>query len=172
MTSAIRRKRKSVPDERVVAVDLERDLPVFDLLLPHEFVIAGMLPTYHLPTSTVDFSSPCASDPGNPDMPNVIWGLKFDTGGDEDILVLSFDSPLPPVWGDIYMKDGTPGGAAWNAGFTLPDTDPLSAAANGSVNSHALVPDSTPIVPTPGAIVLAAAGSLLIAWLRCKGALA
>ncbi len=113
-------------------------------------------------------------DPGNPDLPAAIWGVKFDTGGVTDMTVVSFDSTRAPVWGDSYVKDGMMGGAAWNAGFTNPDTDPIAAAADGSIDSHLLVPDTsvTSPVPSPAAIVLSALGTVLIGWLRRKGFLA
>lgn len=115
-----------------------------------------------------------SGDPANPGIPGTIWAVKFDTVGAEDVAIVSFDSTRAPVWGDFYAKDGTMGGAAWNAGFTGSDTDPVAAAADGSIDSHLLVPDSAviPPVPSPGAIVLSALGTVLIGWLRRKGLLA
>jgi hypothetical protein len=100
----------------------------------------------------------------NPSMPAPIYGLKFDgaTGLDTHIY---FDSWRAPVWGDFYSKDGNAGGhgpnAAWNAGLSANDTDPTGPAADGSVLSHILRPDTydkiSP-VPEPGTFVLLGLG--------------
>jgi hypothetical protein len=113
-------------------------------------------------------------DPSNPAIPSTVWGVKFDTGGAAGLAILSFDSTRSPVWGDFYAKDGSVGGAAWNAGFTNPDTDPLAAPADGSIDSHLLVPDSTtpPTIPSPAAIVLGGLGTILVGRLRRKGVIA
>jgi hypothetical protein len=111
-------------------------------------------------------------NPSNPSIPDDVWSIKLDTGGGSATIV-SFYSPRSPVWGDIYAKDGSVGGAAWNAGFTSPDIDPLFAPANGSIDSHVLVPDSTTtVVPVPGAVLLGVMGSVLVGWLWRKRSLA
>lgn len=107
-------------------------------------------------------------------MPSPLWGIKFEGGGDDSTgydWTVSFLSDRAPVWGDFYAVDGkTPGQetAIWNAGFGNPDSDPLVAAANGSVDNHILVPDSTNYVPAPGAVLLASVGMILVRHLRVR----
>jgi len=106
---------------------------------------------------------------GEPGMPDDVYGIKFDSfsdpSGDEDVKVAEvwFSSERGPVWGDFYAKDGAHG-TAWNAGFVV--DDPLSAAANGSVLNHLLVPDTftTHQIPEPTTMTfvgLCAAGLLM-----------
>jgi len=91
----------------------------------------------------------------NPDMPDSIYGIKFDLGGDYMDLAFSFDCWRDPVWGDFYAKDGKSQDLVtddevvaqlWNAGFTEPDWDPPFGdypAGSGSVAYHVLTPDTT-----------------------------
>ena len=106
-----------------------------------------------------------AGGSSNPGMPEDIYGIKFDdTIG--TVTNLSFDSFRVPVWKDFFAKDGEAGGlgtnAAWNAGFTMADSDPLDAASDGSVAYHILAPDSQtpPPVPEPSTLLLLGSGLL------------
>jgi len=85
------------------------------------------------------------TNPGSPNMPDQIYGIKFELGGDYTELDFSFDIFRDPVWGDFYAKDGKQGGdpaTLWNAGFVDPDWDPEDDASEGSVSNHVLVPDT------------------------------
>lgn len=98
--------------------------------------------------------------PGNPYMPESIYGIKFDeTAG--TTLNVAFDSYREPVWGDFYAKCGAVGGTqntAWNAGFSAPD--PEDPIGNGSVAFHILVPDTTVVIPEPSGLIALSAGVL------------
>ena len=96
--------------------------------------------------------------PGNPDMPEPIYGVKFDDAWGTTFTV-QFNSWRMPVWGDFYAKDGNVGGSVnqlWNAGFLLPD--PWDPPRDGSVDDHILRPDAR--IPEPGTIVLFGLGLL------------
>lgn len=107
--------------------------------------------------------------PGNPNIPDAIYGIKFDET-DGLSMQFSFDSWRTPVWGDFYAKDGVDGGVTvslWNAGFTPGDTDPLDPPADGSIGYHILRPDT--VVPEPGSIMALGSGVLMLgAFLRRK----
>jgi hypothetical protein len=104
------------------------------------------------------------SDPG---IPGYIYGVKFNASFSDDdrTFKISFDSQRVPVWGDFYAKGGQTN-AAWNTGFTSGDIDPPDPPSNGSINNHILVPDTTFIIPAPGAVLLGGIGVTLIGWLR------
>ncbi len=102
---------------------------------------------------------------GNPNLPDILYGIKFnETSGTATHIY--FDSDRAPMWGDFYAKDGNSGGqgvnTAWNAGFTLPDSDPITVPPHdGSEMNHILVPDTqvNPI-PEPMTLLLLSGGLL------------
>ncbi len=100
---------------------------------------------------------PDPSNPSNPGMPsNSDWnfGMKIDaTVGTTG--TLAFESSRVPVWGDFYGKGGRDS-SLYNAGLGI--ADPTAAAANGALDNHLLVPDSTTYVPLPPALLLCLLG--------------
>ncbi len=115
--------------------------------------------------------------PGNPGMPEDIWGIKFDPISipvSEYEMTWSFWSNREPVWGDFYVKDGNNIAYNYNVtetvetGFLSPDSDPdVPRSSDPAGLYHILRPDSH--VPEPGSFVLlvtAAVGLLGCAWRR------
>ncbi|MCE5327609.1 MAG: PEP-CTERM sorting domain-containing protein [Planctomycetaceae bacterium] len=129
-------------------------------------------------------------------LPQDIYGLGTSPVGKTRTLEYSFETTAAPTWGDFYVQGpketvttgkgqnkqkSTTDLALWNSGFIggSPDVDPTSAAADGSVGNHILVPGGSDganganggggggVVPEPltllgiGLAVAAAAGRLV-----------
>ncbi len=110
----------------------------------------------------------------NPYMPEDLYGIKFELGGDFTDLWFSFDCPRVPVWGDFYAKDGNDGTdtALWNQGFGTGDPmDP--PAGDGSDSFRVLRPDTetgsqppTDDSPEPATWILLAVTGIVAAGRR------
>lgn len=110
--------------------------------------------------------------PGNPFMPDDVYGIKFDQLSGAIVVTFEFDSFRNPVWGDFYSKCGKTGGiqnTAWNKGLTDNDTDPNLVPSNGSLNFHVLRPNGeTQDIPEPGTMVLFGLGLAAAAFMRLR----
>ncbi len=98
---------------------------------------------------------------GNPDMPDDLYGTKFDDAWGTTFTV-EFTSNRLPVWGDFYAVDGQAGGGGlnqfWNSGFLL--DDPLFPPSDGSLDGHILRPDSR--IPEPSTVAMLALGLMTL----------
>jgi hypothetical protein len=107
------------------------------------------------------------ADPSNPNMPNPIWGVKFDFGSSTPTYTLV--TTKRPVWGDFYTKDGKAGrlgfNAAWNAGLAI--GDPTFSTTD--FTAWIPTPDTLAVEPPP--VPLPAAAWMGIALLGGTGAL-
>ncbi len=107
----------------------------------------------------------------NPFMPDEMYGVKFNTDGNSEVVEVTFITDRVPIWGDFYVKDGKDGGdrvVAWNTGFTANDVDPpeSTSPASTDVKDHILVPDTVG-VPEPASMTLLGLGGMF-ALLRRK----
>jgi hypothetical protein len=112
----------------------------------------------------------------NPGMPEKMWGIKFngDTFFGEDTVCIKFDTMRAPVPGDFLANGGSESGA-YNDGFTVNDTDPLTGVGvTGTLPDvsqdpqHILRPDG--FVPEPSSLALCTMGAALalLAYARRK----
>jgi hypothetical protein len=112
----------------------------------------------------------------NPNIPDDLYGLKFDLAEVATSIEIGFTIDRDPIWGDFYAKDGKDDGVdvtAFNAGFTAGDTDPdplVFGPDSDLVTDHILVPDTIPEPATLGLIVLGGA-AMLVRFRRRFGAI-
>ena len=107
------------------------------------------------------------SQPGNPNLPQEFYGLKFDEmEGTQDVTV-SFTTDRAPVWGVFYAKGGSSSGSgkfgtAWSSALDLDDYK-----TGEDTSLYIARPDSAPI-PEPASILLFGTGLLGLAGLGRK----
>ena len=155
--------KMSVPEKDISHLILE----VSEGLLISEIVDISVSHAYQL-------EGPDSYNPGNsnPNMPDVLHGIKIEMKENTTEVSFSFYSQRNPMLGDFYAKDGkddrgTIDVAAWNSGFglSLDDVSLFDAATYGKI----VVPDTSIIhTPAPGAVLLGSVGVLMVGWLRRK----
>ena len=84
---------------------------------------------------------------GSGGVPSPFYALKWEPAIGHADMHVQFYSSRVPVWGDFYASDN--GARGHNLGFGSPDTDPSSAAFNGSADNNILRPDTARINPNP-----------------------
>jgi hypothetical protein len=110
------------------------------------------------------------AQPGNPQMPNPLYGVKFDFGSEDGTVVYTIVTDRSPVWGVFYARDGKAGGQDVVAyADALAYADYMTNATLGT-GSFIVRPDGAGIAPDP--VPLPAALWLLISGLASLGAAA
>ncbi len=123
---------------------------------------------------TDTFSGPetWSGGPGNPDMPNPIYGIKFDFTEPLSLnQTFTIISDRAPVYGVSYAKDGREGGATGE--WAVAWSNALNYAAYRediglTINDYIVRPDSGGVVPLPGAVWLLGSGLIGLAGIRKK----
>jgi hypothetical protein len=127
-------------------------------------ITAENVDTMILPHSGADPSVYHPGDPGTPNLPSDIYGIKY--GVEFGLAFVTFSSPRAPVWGDFYATGGecaacVPGDppqlTAWNVGFGTDPDNPFGVLGEFGRVGWIPVPD-TATVPEPSTVVLVGLG--------------
>lgn len=106
-----------------------------------------------------------SANSGNPDMPNPIYGIKFDYAaadiGDWKTAVYTIVTDRAPVYGVFYGKDGKDAGDFLTAWSTALDFADYKTNENLAFSDFLVRPNGSP-VPIPGAVWLLGSGLLCL----------
>ena len=127
----------------------------------------------------LDGPKPWALD-GNTDLPGdgLMWGIKFDFGGEDDSTVYTFTTDRSPVYGSFFAKGGSmEGNVLYNVAMGIPDNtlpcDDMSADCLALMDAtNWIVRPNGPIVPLPAGVWLFGSALIgLVGFRRHKAAI-
>lgn len=132
----------------------------------------GNGPVVNIPTNKLEYGTFMLA-PSNPMFPAnaSISGIKFDLSTNGSPVTYTFQSTKAPVWGDFYIKGGSPNnqnnfGVAYNYGLTTAAKQNFMQQYNWFIAR----PDTLEFaaeIPEPGTVFLTGAGLLAaLAWRR------
>ncbi|MDD3581283.1 MAG: hypothetical protein PHW74_09710 [Desulfobacca sp.] len=93
---------------------------------------------------------------GNQDLPDPIYGIKFDdVPPDNNVNIFEFDTDLPPVWGDFGAKGGQQ--LVYNKGIAVDPEVPVNTI------NYIARPDGA-LVPLPATLPLVGSGLVVLGY--------
>lgn len=113
-------------------------------------------------SDTVTSAQTWNDSPGNPDMPNDLYGVKFDFGANGGPITYTIVTGNSPVWGVFYAKDGNYKGTAvtsWSNALNYADyktNDSLTTA------DFIVRPNGTELIPEPASLAMLGLGGVLM----------
>ena len=108
----------------------------------------------------------------NPDMPNPIYGIKFDFTEPLSLeQTFTIITDRAPVYGVFYAKDGTDNqGAvdvvAWSNALNFADYMTKTEEFDFTTADYIVRPDSVGVIPVPGTVLLLGSGLIVLAGIR------
>lgn len=117
---------------------------------------------------------PWAKD-GNTDLPGdgLMWGIKFDFGGEDDSTVYTFTTDRSPVYGSFFAKGGSmEGNELYNVALGIPNNtlpcDDMSADCLALMDATNWIVRPNGVVPLPSAVWFFGSALIGLVGLRRK----